>query len=66
MVLVLDPSAVRLLGVAVRDIALTTPGRKLTVVFPFTPLQVAVTVAEPTIVGLVNKVVAVPFDVIEL
>jgi len=66
MLLVLEPSAVRLLGVAVREIALTAPGTKLTVVFPETPPDVAVMVAEPTFVGLVSKADAIPLVVVEL
>ena len=66
IVLVLEPSAVRLLGVAVRDIALTAPGIKLTDVFPETPPAVAVMVAEPKLVGLVRVTVATPLVVAAL
>ena len=66
IVLVLVPSAVRLLGVAVSEIVFTTPGIKLTDVFPETTPAVAVMVAEPTFVGLVSKAVAIPLVVVEL
>ena len=66
MVLVLESSAVRLLGVAVREIALTAPGTKLTVVSPETPPAVAVIVAEPKLTGLVRVTVATPLVVAAL
>jgi len=65
-VLVLDPSAVRVLGVAVTDIVFTRPGIKLTDVFPDTPPAMAVTVAEPRLVELVRVAVAFPLAVMEL
>jgi len=59
-----NPSAVRLLGLAVRAIALTGPGIKLTEVFPDTPPTVAVIVAEVRLVELVSVTVALPLVVV--
>jgi len=64
IVLVLVLSAVRLLGVAVREIVFTAPGIKLTDVSPETPPAVAVTDADPTFVGLVRVTVATPLVVV--
>jgi len=61
-----NPSAVRLLGLAVRAIALTGPGIKLTEVFPDTPPTVAVIVAEVRLVELVRVTVAFPLAVFEI
>ena len=60
------PSAVRLLGMAVRAISATAPGIKLTVVLSVTPPQVAVIVALPTLVGLTSQAVAMPLVVVAL
>jgi len=59
-----NPSAVRVLGLAVRTIVLTGPGIKLTEVFPDTPPTVAVIVAEVRLVELVSVTVALPLVVV--
>jgi hypothetical protein len=59
-----NPSAVRLLGLAVRAIVFTGPGIKLTEVFPDTPPTVAVIVAEVRLVELVRVTVAFPVVVV--
>jgi len=59
-----NPSAVRVLGLAVRTIVLTGPGIKLTEVSPDTPPTVAVTVAEVRSVELVRVTVALPLVVV--
>jgi len=64
MVLVLVPSADRLLGVAVITIDSTGPAMNVTVVLAFTPLQVALTVAVPRSVALVKVTVAIPLKVV--
>jgi len=64
IVLVLAPSAVRLFGVAARFIVSTAPGVKCTDVESLTPPTVAVMVAVPRLVGLVNMAVATPFVVV--
>jgi len=62
-VLVLVPSAVRLLGMAVSITSATALGIKLTVVLSVTPPLVAVMVAVPTLVGLTSQAVAIPLVV---
>ena len=64
IVLVLEPSAVKLFGLAVRTILLTTPGTKLTIVVLLMPPAVAVIVAVPRLLELVNMAVATPFVVV--
>ena len=63
-VLVLEPSAVRLLGEAVSVIPAATSGIKVTDVLAEMPPALIVMVAEPTFVGLVSFAVAVPFVVV--
>ena len=66
MVLELEESAVRLLGVAVSKMELTAPGIKETLVVSLTPPAVAVILAVPTFVGLVRVAEATPLVVVEL
>ena len=66
MVLVLAPSADKVSGEAVSTIVLTAPALNVTVTVLDTPPQVAVMVADPTMVELVNVTVATPFVVVAL
>ena len=66
MVLVLEPSAVRLSGVASTVTVFTAPAIKLTEAVPEAPPQVAVMVAEPRLVGLVRVTLATPLVVVAL
>ena len=64
MVLELEESAVRLLGVAVSKMELTAPGIKETLVVSLTPPAVAAILAVPTFVGLVRVAEATPLVVV--
>ena len=58
--LVLVPSAVRVLGVAVTVILATTAPVKVTVTDCLTPLDVAVTVADPAVVPAIKETDTIP------